>query len=84
MEGNYLVKCIAVSLIMPILFFNNTMVLACPQCRPMVEASVYNQDFAANIFVLILPLAVLFAIGIGIHYLDAITTRLAKYKGNDT
>lgn len=76
-------KWFAASLIPSILWFDNATVLACPQCRPLVKSGVYNQDFGANLFVLLLPLAVLFAIGIATYFVDAITAKSGEDKGDD-
>ena len=59
---------------------NSTTLQACSQCRPGVESGVYNREFAANLSVLLLPVAVLFVIGIAIHFSDAILITLRKDK----
>lgn len=77
-------KWSAASLILSVVLFNDATVAACPQCRPRVEAGVYNQDFGANLLILLLPLAVLLAIGIASYYVDALIATSGKSKGNDT
>lgn len=77
-------KWSAASLIFSLVLFKNATAAACPQCRPRVAAGVYNQDFGSNLLVLLLPLAVLFAIGIGTYYVDALNAKSGKGKGNDT
>ena len=73
-------KCIVFGFVTSIIVLNSTALLACTQCRPGVESGVYNRDFAANLSVLVLPIAVLFVIGIAIHFSDAIVTTLRKDK----
>ncbi|HEY0173028.1 MAG TPA: hypothetical protein VGB98_18585 [Pyrinomonadaceae bacterium] len=51
---------------------------ACPECRAQVKGGVYNQDFPANLFVLLLPIIVLLAIGVGLYFADGITKRLKE------
>jgi hypothetical protein len=41
---------------------------ACSPCRPLVQTNVYNQDFGANIVLLLLPLAVLAIVATAIHF----------------
>jgi hypothetical protein len=61
------------------LFCSGTAVWACPQCRPGVEARVYNADFASNLL-LLLPLLVLFLIGTALHSSDTIILGCASPK----
>ena len=49
---------------------------ACPECRAQVRAGIYNQDFLANLFILLLPVLILSAIGVSLYYADEITERL--------
>lgn len=74
-------RSISAGLAASALFFNGTALWACPQCRPVVNAGVYNQDFGENLFLVLLPLAVLFVIGVGIHFSDAIVVKLRRHKG---
>ena len=55
---------------------------ACSKCRPLVLAGVYNHEFAANLLALMLPIAVLFLVGIGIHFSDGIKTSRAAAPRN--
>jgi hypothetical protein len=43
---------------------------ACAVCRPLVRAQVYDPRFLPNLMVMALPILILLAIGIGIHYAD--------------
>jgi hypothetical protein len=58
--------------------------LLCPHCRTIVQSKVYNEDFTANLFVLILPLAVLLVIGIGIYFSDTILFKLRRKHATPT
>lgn len=73
-------KFITVVVVTSTFALNSTALLACTQCRPNVESGVYNREFATNLSVLLLPVAVLFVIGIAIHFSDAIVTTLLKSK----
>ena len=55
-----------------ILAFNNT-VSACPWCRVQVKDGVYNEDFFGNLFVLLLPVVVIAALGFGLYHADKIS-----------
>ena len=56
---------------------------ACFQCRQAVEAEVYGQNFASNLFLLLLPLAVLFALGVAVYFSDAIHSKLNSRKQDE-
>lgn len=43
---------------------------ACPRCRPFVNAGVYNPHFGGHLLVMLLPIAVIFAIGFGLYWID--------------
>lgn len=58
-------------------FINPAVLLACPYCQSAVKRNVYNQDFGANLFVLLLPLLLLLLIGIGLYFSDAILSKQA-------
>lgn len=62
--------------------FGSVAAWACEQCRPLVEASVYNPDFFANLLVLMVPLGVLGSLGLLAHHMDAILANLHSRKGN--
>ena len=55
----------------------STTVLACPECRAKVEGGVYDKNFIANLFILLSPILILTAIGIGLYYTDEITKKLS-------
>lgn len=65
------------------LFANGTALWACTRCRPQVESGVYNGDFIATLFVLLLPLAVLLVIGLGLYFSDAILAKLHSPQGDE-
>jgi hypothetical protein len=43
---------------------------ACPWCRPRVQAGIYTPAYTANLLLVLLPVAVLLAVGIGLFYWD--------------
>lgn len=51
-------------------------VLACPECRAKVEGGIYTQDFAANLFVVLLPIVILTAVGGGLYYAAEIAEKV--------
>lgn len=71
----------ALILIACIVALGNAKSWACSYCRPTVNADVYNQYFAANLLVLLLPLAVLSTIGIALYFSDAIVAGIRRLKG---
>jgi hypothetical protein len=72
---------ISIAVFLAAVFFNSMEVLACIQCRPAVKSGVYNQNFAGTLFMLLLPLAVLFTISIAFYFSDAILTKVHQLKG---
>jgi hypothetical protein len=50
--------------------------LACSICRPKVQAAIHNADYSVNVLMLLLPLALLLAVGVGLYYADAIWARV--------
>lgn len=79
-------KSMAAGLVVLAVFSGGAALRACPRCRPLVKSSIYNQDFAGNAFALLLPVAVLLAIGAGIYFADALKAALheALSKGAKT
>ena len=43
---------------------------ACPWCRPQVRAGIYTPAYTTNVLLVLLPVAVLLALGIGVFYWD--------------
>jgi hypothetical protein len=76
--GEETMKGIVSTLNTSTIFFGSTALWACPECRPLVKSGIYNQDFAGNLVVLLLPIAVLLAIGFGIYFADTLKSRLCK------
>ena len=72
---------LAAGMALTVVLFSSTGVWSCPQCRPAVKAEVYDGDFVSNLLMLLLPLAILFLIGIALHFSDAIISWLHKPKG---
>ena len=51
---------------------------ACPVCRPKVEAGIYDAAYSANVLVVLLPVAVMVALGLGLFYWDKFATPLTR------
>jgi len=43
---------------------------ACPHCRPLVEAGIYNDAFSATAGWLLLPVGIVLAIGAGAYFVE--------------
>lgn len=43
---------------------------ACPWCRPRVRAGIYTPAYPTNVLLVLLPVAVLLALGVGLFYWD--------------
>ena len=43
---------------------------ACPWCRPRVQADIHTPAYATNALLVVLPVAVLLALGVGLFYWD--------------
>jgi hypothetical protein len=43
---------------------------ACAWCRPRVHAGIYTPAYSANLLLVLLPVAVLLALGLGLFYWD--------------
>lgn len=69
-------KTTPAALVATALLLSGASLQACPSCRPLVKSGVYNADFGSNLLVLLLPLAVLSAVGAGLYFSDAIAARL--------
>jgi hypothetical protein len=51
---------------------------ACPECRARIESEIYSRDFAANLFVIVLPILVLVTIGVGLYYSEELTSNIKR------
>ena len=71
-------KRISAGIVLAALLFGGGPSWACPQCRPLVQAGVYNQDFAGTLFLLLLPVGVLVLIGAGLYFAAPLEARLRK------
>ncbi len=54
----------------------NSVALACPWCRAQVKSGIYDQNFLYNLFVMLLPIVILTAIGFGLYHADKISDKL--------
>lgn len=53
---------------------------ACPWCRPKVQAGIYTPAYSANVLLVLLPVAVLLAVGVAVYYWDKVQpTRAIAY-----
>jgi hypothetical protein len=43
---------------------------ACPWCRPKVQAGIYTPAYSTNMLLVLLPVAVLLAVGVAVYYWD--------------
>jgi hypothetical protein len=48
---------------------------ACPACRPRVQAAIHTPDYAANVALLLLPVAILLVLGVGLYWADRLWPR---------
>ncbi len=51
---------------------------ACPKCRPLVEAGVFNASFAGNLAAMALPLALVGIIGAALYFAEPLLTCLGE------
>lgn len=58
--------------------FSCATALACPDCRALVESGIYSRDFAVNLFLLLVPVLIIVAIGGGLYHADSLRNRLDK------
>ena len=49
---------------------------ACAWCRPRVQAGIHNAAHTATLLRVLLPVAVLLALGVGLFYWDTLRLRL--------
>jgi len=51
---------------------------ACAECRARVKDGIFDQSFSANLFVVLLPIAIIVAVGITLYYAGEITDKIKK------
>ena len=56
----------------------NLTTLACAECRARVKNGIFDQSFWSNLAVVLLPIVVIAAIGIGLYFTNEITDKLKK------
>lgn len=54
---------------------------ACPWCRPRVQAGIYTPAYSANLLLVLLPVALLLALGVGIFYWDKLRLHFTPTDG---
>ena len=64
-------KSVLTGCITAILFFQAAALHACPFCRPLVHAGIFNEDFWSNLLILLLPIVSLLAVAFLRHFSDA-------------
>ncbi len=76
-EGKQQMKIFVKSIVAVILVLVfNTVASACPRCRAEIKGGTYDQNFFYNLFVLLLPVIILTAIGFGLYHADKISDKL--------
>lgn len=53
-------------------------VLACPICRRQVQATIYAPDYAANLFMMLLPILIIFFVSLFFYYPNRLKIKLLK------
>ena len=51
---------------------------ACPWCRPRVRAGIYTPAYTTNVLLVLLPVAVLLALGLALFYWDKLRPSLTR------
>jgi len=55
---------------------------ACPWCRPRVRAGIYTPAYTTNVLLVLLPVAVLLALGLALFYWDKLRPYFTASYGN--
>ncbi|MFD1872036.1 hypothetical protein [Hymenobacter bucti] len=55
---------------------------ACPWCRPRVQAGIYTPAYPTNVLLVLLPVAVLLALGVALFYWDKLRPYFNASDGN--
>jgi len=45
---------------------------ACTVCRPKVEAGIHNAAYSANLLLVLLPVALVLALGLAVFFVDSV------------
>ncbi len=61
-------KIILTVLLMWALWLSSLPTWACRVCRPRVQATIHTPDYTDNLLVLLLPIALLLASGVGLYF----------------
>ena len=54
--------------------------LGCPVCRPRVAAGIHNAAYAHHLLLVLLPVALLLALGLGLFHWDKLAARVARHR----
>ena len=54
---------------------------ACPVCRPRVQAAIHTPEYAANVALLLLPVAILLALGLALYWAESWWPRRSAVPG---
>ena len=74
-------KVFGAQIIVAVVFLADALsVAACDWCRIEAKKSVYAGDFVSNLLLLLLPVAVLSAIGVSVYFKDDIAENIRKWK----
>jgi hypothetical protein len=68
--------------LMGLFLLGPTVGFACPVCRPKVKAAIYNAHYADTLGLLLLPIAVLLAVGLGLYWFGSLKTPQAATSGS--
>ncbi|WP_375419282.1 hypothetical protein [uncultured Hymenobacter sp.] len=58
-----------------LLWLSGTAAQACAVCRPRVQAGIHNEAYAANLALVLLPVAMLLLGGLGLFFAENIQQR---------
>lgn len=58
--------------LVPLLMLAGPATRACAVCRPKVRAGIHNAAFSANLLLVLLPVALLLALGLALFFVESI------------
>lgn len=63
--------------------FSSMQIEACPVCRRQVNYEIFDQNFFSNLFLILMPVLILFAAGFGLYFSNFFSTIFNGDNGND-